>query len=166
MNSLSRPVVFGAILLFVGHLAWAKGVTVRITVNGPSLEEPLQITDPGVVREFSIWSGPNSRWRFRAGTTKTDYSRIYIDFPGGIVDAPEDTLYFNVEFHIARTPADEPDTATYKVRYAINPARAGGYFYLPNGNPFIHHGVEDNWFRSTESWENLVRPIIEGAISN
>ncbi len=149
------------LMLLVGAPVLAKGVTVEIVVSAADSADSLSITHPDVVQQFSIWSGPNSRWRVKDGDWQTDYSRIYMDFPGGAVDAPStDAQLFHIEFHIASTPGDEPWDETYHVRYALEPTEAGGYFYLPAGNPLIHHGVEGNWFRSTDSWEDSVRPLI------
>lgn len=125
------------------------------------------VTDPAVVGEFSIWSGPNSRWRTQGGSWNTDYSRGFIDFPGGMTDSPsKDSIRFDIEFHIADTPIDPPWMDTYKVLYAINPSEKGGYIYLPTDNAFIYHGVEGNWFHSTKSWEKLIRPIIQQGLIN
>lgn len=166
MKTLARLVLCTALFFFLVPQSWAKGVTVKITVTGETLADPISITDPDVVSAFSIWSGPNSRWRSRNGAWQTDYSHTFIDFPGGHVESPpEDILRFEVEFHIGPTPTDPPDEQTYKVQYAIDPSETEGYIYLPRGNPFIHHGVEDNWFRSTQSWEALVRPVIQEALS-
>jgi hypothetical protein len=165
MGMKTRIIFCLALFLVVSPAAWSKGVTVRIDVSGDGLSGPLSVTDPKIVEQFSIWSGPNSRWRSDGGPWNTDYSRIFIDFPGGTVDAPPDGLLrFEVEFIIAGTPTDPPFDTTYNVQYAFDPSIANGYIYLPDHNPFISHGVENNWFNSTQSWEELVRPIIQQAL--
>ena len=162
LNIPSRQTLVILVLALVQvETASAKGVTVEITVSRQSVPTPLSITDPDICGQFSIWSGPNSRYRIRGGDWQTDYSGIFIDFPGGPIDTiPDGLLAFDVEFHIADTPDEPRWDNTYRVRYAIDPDATGGYMFLPRGNPFIHHGVEDNWFRSTGSWEAAVRPLI------
>ena len=146
--------------------AWSKGVTVRIDISGGGLAETLEITDQVVVEQFSIWSGPRSRWRSKGGPWNTDCGRIFIDFPSGVIETPTDApLQFDVEFHLARTPDEKPLEETYKVRYEFEPSTSGGYMYLPMGNTLISHGVEDNWFQSTEAWERAVRPLIQRSLA-
>jgi hypothetical protein len=167
MKTLVRRILVLALFVVMAPGALAKGVTVKIAVSGGSLKSPLAITDPAVVGQFSIWTGPNSRWRGQDGVWHTDYHGAYVDFPAGAVPAlPHDTLGFDVEFFVASMPDQPPIEETYRVRYAMEPDHAGGYVFLPQGNPFIHHGVEGNWFRSTEAWEDLVRPLIMEALNN
>ena len=160
--SIQRLALLGVLIAAtLATPAWAKGITAEIIVTGEPLPRALSITDPEVCGQFSVWSGPNSRYRVRGGDWQTDYSGIFIDFPGGrTTSIPEDLQVFDVEFRIARSPGEPIWDETYRVQYAIDPDVPGGYMYLPRGNPFIHHGVEGNWFRSTESWELAVRPLI------
>ena len=154
------------ILIALTTSAWSKGITVRIDIAGDGLAEPLEITDRAIVQQFSIWSGPNSHWRSKGGPMNTDYGQIFIDFPRGVIETPTDVpLQFDVVFHLARTPDEQPFEETYNVRYEFDPSTVGGYMYLPGGNPFIYHGVEDNWFHSTESWEQAVRPLIQRSLA-
>ncbi len=165
MTLLTRLATCLALSVLLIASVWAKGVTVKIVVSGNDFSEPLSITDQSIVGQFSIWSGPNSKWRAKDGPWNTDYSGIFIDFPNGVIDSlPSSLVQFEIEFFIAGTPTDEPADQTYKIRYAINPTEPGGYMYLPTGNPFVYHGVEGNWFRSTSSWEELVRPAIQSKL--
>lgn len=162
MSVSIRLTLFLLLMVLSIPVVLAKAATVKIVVSGDDLAEPIAITDADVVSQFSIWSGPNSRWRARNGSWNTDYSRIFIDFPGGPIDPPlGDLAKFKVEFHVAVTRIENSPEEIYTVLYAFDPIEAIGYMYLPTGNPFIHHGVEDNWFRSTDAWENLVRPMIQ-----
>ena len=154
-----------ALALLLISTVWAKGVTVKIVVTSNEFSVPFSITDQDIVGQFSIWSGPNSQWRVKNGPWQTDYSRTFIDFPVGPVESPpSDLVEFDVKFFIAATPLDEPASKPYRIRYAINPSQPGGFFYLPPGNRYIHHSVEGNWFRSTDSWEKLVRPTIQSRL--
>lgn len=148
-------------LVFAAHVS-AKGITVKIVVRGSELTQPVVISDVETVGQFSIWSGPNSRWRSRNGEWQTDYGGIFIDFPAGKAPArPAGLIEVDVEFHLADSPESNPWDEPYRVRYGWVPLESGGFFYLPTRNPFVYHGVEGHWFHSTESWERLVRPSIE-----
>ncbi len=152
-------VLFALVLM---SSASAKSVIVKIVVQGDALTEPLIITDEHVIEQFSIWSGPNSRSRRKGEAWEIDYSGAFIDFSAGMADSrPSGLTQFEVEFHLAESRIGAYLDETYDVRYAMNPAKPGGYFYLPIGNPYIYHGVEGNWLHSTEHWEELLRPAIQ-----
>ena len=154
--------IVAAFTVLLASSVWAKGVTVKIVVSGDYLTEPVVITDEEIVRQFSIWSGPNSIFRVRGGEWRTDYSGTFINFPAGkAAIRPTGMIEFDVEFHLADSREGGYWEDSYRVRYAINPAESGGFFYLPTGNPFIYHGVEGNWLHSTQAWEELVRPTVE-----
>ncbi len=146
--------------------ALAKGVTARIVIAGTALNDSVVITEPGVLERFSIWSGPKSRWRVAGGEWQTDYSRTFIDFEAGTIDAPpEDIIWMDVTFYQADRPGGETWDDVYQVVYAFTPGSAGGYFYLPITNQnLIIHGVEGNWLHSTTDWEEVVRPLLDEAI--
>lgn len=169
--SASTRAVFPFLLLSLACLASApsasaKGITVAIEIDGASLAATLEITDPAIVEEFSIWEGPNSGWVMPDGSLESSYEHAFIDFPGGPVEAPRgELLEFEVRFRLASERGAEPLEMPYTVRYAVDPQRPGGYMYLPTtGQSYIWHGVEDNWFRSTRKWEELVRPALEAAL--
>jgi hypothetical protein len=158
----SRFLLMLALVFIPGSFALAKGIIVAIVVTSPELAEPLRITDQQVLRQFSIYSGPDTRWRSNGGPWNTDYSGIFIDFPGGAVQAPEPgILVFDVEFYISFGTDQEPAELPFRIQYAMDPAVEGAYIFLPQGNPYVNHGVEGNWFRSTDSWEALIRPDIQ-----
>lgn len=162
---MSKPPLFCMLAFLLIPAAWGKGVTARIVVSGDLLPTPIVITDQRVLEQFSIWSGPNSRFRVQGGEWQTDYSRIFIDFPAGVLDEhPAGVSEFNIEFFQASTWGDAVWDDTYSVRYAFAAEGSGGFFYLPRSNPFIHHGVEGHWLRSTAEWEASVRPLIERAM--
>jgi hypothetical protein len=58
------------------------------------------------------------------------------------------------------------------VRYAIDPVSQQGYIQIPPerdkdfpGNTrTIYRGVEGSWYRSSQRWEELVRPRINEAL--
>jgi len=48
------------LLACVPTLLLAKGETVRITIQGPGLVAPIEITDPSTVKNFRVWTGPGT----------------------------------------------------------------------------------------------------------
>ena len=55
---LSVSVTF--LLLVIPAQVFAKGQTVKITIKGADLNPPVEITDPKVLTEFQVWSGPGT----------------------------------------------------------------------------------------------------------
>ena len=147
--------------------ATAKGVTAKIVINGEALADPIIITDAAILDRFSIWSGPSSGW-VRNGEVRPDYQGIFIDFPAGPAgDRPAGIVQFEVAFHLADTRDSDAWDHVYRVEYAMRPSVRGGFFFLPalpENTALIRHGVEGHWFKSTDSWEAAVRPLIEESL--
>jgi hypothetical protein len=152
--------------------ASAKSQTIRIEIAGPGLAQSLEITDRGILRSFNFWNGPGVAVNGQpVHLQKDNLERIgaFIDWPRGpLAGTPSDELRYEVTFHQRATGAH----ARYVIRYAFDPAKPGGFIYLPGppdgavyrDNVFsIVHGVEGNWFHSSPAWERLVRPLIERA---
>jgi len=154
--------------------ASAKADIVKIEINGATLESPLEITDPAIVREFSIWIGPGVRINDQPAHLDQNNTRgMFIDWPKGIAARhPKALQRYNVKFHLQyRLASNEIRQKTYAVKYEFDPETEGGYIYLPGPTEeafgmnvsSIIHDVEGNWFYSTPSWEKLVRPLVEDA---
>lgn len=172
MNTLVRAFAFAALVLS-STFTWAKSQTIRLEVTGPRLAQPLEITDRTILRRFNFWNGPGVGVNGQpAHLESQNLERIgaFIDWPRGqLQTAPSGIQAFEVTFHQRATGQH----ARYVIRYAYDPAKAGGYIYLPGrsdgdvyrANVFsIHHGVEGHWFHSSPAWERIVRPLIEHAI--
>ncbi|HEY4646645.1 MAG TPA: hypothetical protein VIH25_10235 [Steroidobacteraceae bacterium] len=161
--------------LVASEPASAKSGIIKIEITGGSLESPLEITDPQIVREFSIWVGPGVRINDQPAHLDPNNTRgMFIDWPKGIAaERPKGLQHYEVTFHLGIDPdrtAPSERWSRYNVIYEFDPWAAAGYFYLPGPadgefgrNPAIHHGVEGSWFYSTPAWERLVRPLVEGA---
>jgi hypothetical protein len=159
--------------LVASDTALAKAEIARIEVRGTHLETPLEIADPEIVREFSIWIGPGVRINGQpAHLDPRDTRGMFIDWPKGMAKKhPIGLKRYHVTFHLGvesgrRVPSER--WTRYHVVYEFDPSTGGGFFYLPAAgdgedalNPAIYHGVEGNWFHSTRTWESLVRPLIE-----
>ena len=154
--------IIATILLIWSGAANAKGKTVRIEVTGGDLIEQIQITEAEIVSEFHIWAGPGTSYSVRGGPPQTDCRAPIIDFCSGAVsEPPADLPRYEIQIFIAwgsqpGKVAEQP----YRLTFAINKDGKNGYLFLPHGNPFIHHGVEGNWFQSTPEWTAKIVPII------
>ena len=158
---------------FVPLPASAKDPIVSIEIKGTSLAAPIKITDAAIVSAFSIWIGPGVRVNGRPVHLDPDNTAgMFIDWPKGMAgERPADLQRFDVTFWMHNAPVAREMHGWYVVTYAFDPSSAGGYIYLPGRNDdgfrrnvsSIVHGVEGNWFHSSSTWEELVRPLVEKA---
>jgi hypothetical protein len=159
--------------LVASDTALAKSEIARIEIRGAHLESPLEIADPQIVRNFSIWIGPGARVNGEPVHLDPQTARgMFIDWPKGMAKVhPKGLKRYDVTFHLGVEPGrivPSERWTRYNVVYEFDPATGTGFFYLPAAadgrdalNPAIGHGVEGNWFYSTRTWESLVRPLIE-----
>jgi hypothetical protein len=132
--------------------------TLKLVIEGPGLMPAMEIAEPSVVENFSVWTGPGARV-FRSG----DFA--FIDWSEeALAEVPADLNQYEVSFYVERRVHNK-----YVVIYGFAPSEPGGYIYLPgrgeehaSGNTWlVYHRVEGNWFPSSSAWERLVRPLIE-----
>jgi hypothetical protein len=151
-------------------VALAKGDLVRIEVTGPQLSEPLVVADSKVLREFFIWSGPNSGPRHSIGSPQSADSPSFIAWQEGIKEqVPKGMTVYDVSFfHVFRNqPRD--GRLTYAVKYAYDAVTKRGYIYLPGPGEenyrlnvsTIFHDVEGHGFLASSRWESLIAPLIQ-----
>ncbi len=170
----NNSAIISLAILALPILAWSKGETIQIDIDGSGLASPIEITDSAIVSKFSIWNGPGvstSTYGVPDPPAYLDPNRPagrFIDWPEGIVETrPEDLDRYQITFQIASRANAPHSIQSYRVMYEIGPDSDHGYIYLPDfsdpnyRNGLIYHGVEGNWFYSSASWEALVRPIIE-----
>jgi len=139
----------------------AKGKTVKITISGPGLKTPIEISDPKILENFQVWAGP--------GTSSDERQSLIIDWSQGPVrETPKTLRRYQVSFYAGALPNEQ---IVYVVYYAFSPGAEQGYVYLPGESDewarhnvrTIFHGVEGNWFRAWSAWERVARPLIEKA---
>jgi hypothetical protein len=133
----------------------AKAKTVKITISGAGLKTPIEISDPEILANFTVW-------------TRTADHGLIIDWSQGPVRETPNTLRrYQVSFY-----ADAPnERIVYVVYYVFNPNAGPGYVYLPGKsdewyrlNTFsILRGEEGKWFPAWNVWERVARPLIEKA---
>jgi hypothetical protein len=149
------------LLLMVGipGLLSAKGRTVRISIQGTDLKAPIEITDPKVLANFNVWTGP--------GTGSSDGKGLIVDWDKGQISAPPKGLPRYEVFFYGDFGNDE-GKPVYVVCYEYDPSTRRGYVYLPGkGDKWwqlnvrsIFRGVEGNWFSAWSLWEDVARPLI------
>ena len=133
----------------------AKAKTVKITISGAGLKTPIEISDPKVLANFTVW-------------TRTADHGLIIDWSQGPVrETPKTLRRYQISFY-----ADAPnERIVYVVYYVFNPNAGPGYVYLPGKsdewyrlNTFsILRGEEGKWFPAWNAWERVARPLIEKA---
>ena len=173
-----KDVVVSLLILTIPVTTWSKGEIIKIEIEGNNLSSPIEITDPDIVRQFSIWTGPGVSTRGPDGVPNPPAyldpnlsAGRFIDWPKGTVaERPTGLQRYDVTFYIGSREPVTKVQGTYVITYEIDPSTEHGYVYLPTGSKqtwnttFIYHGVEGNWFHSSNKWEALVRPLIEKTI--
>jgi hypothetical protein len=166
MNTKILSALAASVLAGFPVVVAAKANLSKIVVRSEGLSTPLEITDPSVLRSFTIWYGPGVRMNSepnyldpeKPGPTFIDWIRK------GSTERPGGLVRHEVVFVMERPGV----RAEYVVQYEFKPGAEGGYIYLPGrGDPhgpenvrLIFHGVEGQWFHSSALWEKLVRPRV------
>ena len=125
----------------------AKGPTVKLTLSGPGLAQPVEITDPGLLHGSNVWMGS-----FLGATAAA----------APAVMAPIYTVAFDV-----RLP--EWQRAGVKTMYTVSvarDARTGGlWLYLPGrGEPgytlnvrtILRDTQDGRWHRPSPGWASAI----------
>lgn len=118
-----RPIIrLSALLLFLllsVSVAQAKAIPDKITVTGPGLTNPLEITDPEILEASNPWAGEFVDW---------DAAKI--------TETPPVNRRYEILVHLR----DRNDSfrVIYAFHYAPDPSGGRGYIYLP--------GMDDQWY--------------------
>ena len=153
------------VILSATALVVAKGATTKITITGGGLQSPVQISDPDVLKNFNVWSGPGT---FVNGVEGTE--GFIVDWASGAVtDRPNELRTFELSFYV-RPFSEQTDQLAYIVSYAVDPVTGQGYVYLPgkSDEPYrlnttaIYRGREGNWFRANSAWQAAFRKVVHG----
>jgi len=154
----------------------AKGATTKITISGPNLPTPITITEPSILNEFQVWTGPGV---VAGGVPETQ--GFIIDWSSGTVaERPRDIDLYQVSFyssHERRIPDGGvqtfPETIVYIVLYGRSPANGRGYIYVPTGkddqayavntSSICRGGLERHWFHATDAWDSVAQRLIAQA---
>jgi hypothetical protein len=146
---------------------FAKGNTARITLTSADLQNPIEISDPDIVKNFNVWAGAGT---FMGGIEAND--GFIVDWSAGTVtDRPTGLREYEVSFYVRnvkQAPGEPADVLVYVVTYATDPGIAQGFVYLPGkadehfrlNTRAISRRREGNWFRASAAWQNAVRQFI------
>lgn len=157
------------VIFSVTTVVFSKGSTIKITITGGGLQSLVEISDPQVLKDFNVWSGPGTFANDVEGT-----EGFIIDWASGAVrDRPNGLRTFELSFYVryANRPfSGQTDQLAYIVSYAVDPATGQGYVYLPgkSDEPYrlntraIYRGREGNWFRANPAWEAAFRNVVHG----
>ena len=162
---MKRLLSVALFLLLTPTQMLAKGLTSKITIDGPGLKAPIAITDPSVLFHFNVWQGP--------GTYSTAPG-FNPNAPGFIVDWAQTatTPAKGLERYEVSFYEKMPDERlTYVVFYEYDPATGRGYVYLPGVKDeyyslnvrSMYHGVEGQWFPAWSAWDNVAKPLLAQA---
>jgi hypothetical protein len=146
---------------------FAKGTTTKITITSSDLPNPVEISDPEILKHFNVWSGPGT---FANGVEGRD--GFIVDWASGAVtDRPTGLRRFELSFYVryANRPfSEQTDQLAYVVSYGVDPATGQGYVYLPgkSDEPYrlntkaIYRGHEGHWFRANAAWQSAFRELV------
>ena len=158
-----------AALIALPAVTWSKGTTTKIELRGDDLSAAIEITDPDVLRRFSIWNGPGVQtWNHGkqdppAWADPSNVEGRFVDWPLGSVSArPSGLQRVEVTFYVGGTAqSDYRDADRYVFLYEIDSTQRHGYIYLPRWkNELIVHGVEGGWLHATRAWDEIILPIV------
>jgi hypothetical protein len=94
----------------------AKGTTTQITITGAELQSPIEISDPDVLKNFNVWSGPGT---FVNGVEGEE--GFIVDWASGAVtERPSGLRDFELSFYARyanRPLAEQTDQLAYIVLY-------------------------------------------------
>jgi len=150
-------------------VVFAKGTTTRITITGVQLQNPIEISDPAILKNFNVWSGAGTFLNGREGS-----EGFIVDWASGVVaDPPIQLRTFKVSFYVryANRPFNEQtDQLAYIVSYAVDSETGQGYVYLPGksdefyglNTKAIHRGREGNWFLASAAWQSAFKNAVHG----
>jgi len=166
-------VAFGLLIMSVMPASlFAKGHTVKITIEGVGLSTPLEMTDPEI-GQFEVFAGPGT-W----GNGVEGREGFIINWSNGIVgQLPAGLQQYEVSFYTGCRMNEygcrsSNPSLVYVVLYAYSRSMNQGYIYLPgktdewfkfNRRMWHGHGFEGNWAYATSAWESFVRPLIAKA---
>ncbi|MGC4084452.1 MAG: hypothetical protein QM736_20635 [Vicinamibacterales bacterium] len=151
------------VILSATALVSAKGATTKITIAGGGLQKPIEISNPDVLKQFNVWSGPGTFVNDVEGT-----EGFIIDWTSGVVsNRPNRLRTFELSFYV-KEPRAQIAQLAYVVSYAVDPVTGDGYVYLPgpSDEPYrlntkaIHRGCEGNWFRANAAWQATFRNVV------
>jgi hypothetical protein len=160
------PVLLASLALLLPAVLLAKGETVKICIAGGDLKAPVEITDPKILANFRVWSGPGTN--SNALAFKAIAPGFIIEWSQGpIAGIPARLQRYEVSFYAS----SHGKGRIYVVYYEYDPSKGQGYVYLPGQTDewyvlnvrTIYRGVEGKWFHAWKVWDQVAWPLISDA---
>ena len=134
----------------------AKGAMVKILIQGLDIPTPIEITDPMILSDFNVWTGP--------GTSSNEDVGFIVQWSQTVAPPPARGARYQLSFYTE----EKVDQPSYVVFYSYDASTKLGYVYLPGpGEKWyalnigsIWHGVEGHWFRARDDWNATALPYI------
>jgi hypothetical protein len=135
----------------------AKSRTVKLTISGPGIAGPLEVTDPAALA--SIWGG-----EFLAGPAAQPDASL----PRYVVS------FYAVLMRAERTGSPEIKLM-YVVEYCRDPATGAGFVFLPgpgderyklNATTMLRDGQDGRWRQAEPAWNEAVWKGLRRALRN
>ena len=147
-------IVFLAVVTSSAPLS-GKGATVKIIIEGANLPKPIEITDPEILAEFNVWTGP--------GTSSSENEGFIVLWSRGVAQPPTGLSRYQVSFYTENKP--DPSYVVFysydsnaKVGYVYLPGRRDKWYWVDMGS--VARGVEGNWFLARPSWNAVVETLV------
>ena len=141
-------VVLGILSIIPTIVALAKEPADKISISGPGLTKPIEITDPQILQQFSPWDSN------------------FFDLRRGIIaDPPLSDQLYQVLFFFYNTGG------TLQAQYAFQYAPGQpGTIYLPGKNDqlfklntiILRDGLDGHWITASQEWDDLMQRLLEG----
>ena len=152
------------VILSIPVTSWSKGGIIKIEIVGDNLASRIEIYDPTILKQFSIWNGPHVRMNGKQYHLDPDsQDGVFIDWPRGMQTGKRKGLQrLEVTFLIGNPQKpDYRSSGRYIFLYEIDTTDGQGYIYLPRWKPYIPHSIADKWFYASKPWDQLIMPIIK-----
>lgn len=147
------PLLLLLVLFVLATPVMAKGPVDKITIEGPGLKKPIEITDPDILSRFDPWGGQ------------------FIGTGGPLVGPPPNIKEpYLVKFYLENQQGEL--ALRYVFYYYFNTAGTTGYIYLPGpGEPYhqtnagtIIRGTSDGrWHKAIPGWDDFMADVVAEA---
>ena len=149
MGTKMRNVTVTVVMVIaLATAAGAKGPTIKLSISGPGVREPLIVTDAAAL--VHVWSN---------------------GFIGSITTPPDSSLpRYHVSFHV-QPPRSDVVRVMYVVQYVLDPKTNDGFVYLPgrgedgyrlNVGTMLREGHDGRWHRAPAEWNQAISARLRG----
>lgn len=158
MSRAARSALALAFIFTLVPAVSAKTRTVRLTITGGHLGQPLEVSNPRAL--VSVWTGT------RAPESWFDVPDPF--FESVTPEPPPSLTRYTVAFY-ADVSLEEPKVRQiYAVRYVPDPQSGGGFVYLPGPSErfygiVIRRGKDGKWLRASSEWSSALNAALAAA---